>query len=47
MSIELKNVCFTYPNGFLANENLNLVINQGKRLESLDRMEQGKQQQLN
>ena len=32
MSIELKNVCFTYPNGFLANENLNLVINQGEKV---------------
>lgn len=32
MSIELKNVSFSYPNGYLANENINLVINDGERL---------------
>jgi energy-coupling factor transport system ATP-binding protein len=26
MSIELKNVTFSYPNGYIANENLNLLI---------------------
>lgn len=32
MSIEMKNVSFSYPNGYLANENLNLVIHDGERL---------------
>jgi len=32
MSIELKNASFTYPGGFLANENLNLTINPGERV---------------
>ncbi len=32
MAIELKNVSFRYPNGFLANENLNLVIGEGERV---------------
>jgi energy-coupling factor transport system ATP-binding protein len=31
MAIELKNVSFSYPNGYLANENLSLVINDGER----------------
>lgn len=30
MSIEFRNVSFQYPNGFLANENLNLIINEGE-----------------
>lgn len=30
MSIEFRNVSFRYPNGFLANENLNLFINEGE-----------------
>lgn len=32
MAIELKDVSFSYPNGFLANENLNLVIEQGEKV---------------
>lgn len=32
MAIELKNVSFTYPNGYMANENLNLSIESGERL---------------
>jgi energy-coupling factor transport system ATP-binding protein len=31
-AIELRNVTFAYPNGFIANENLNLVINSGERV---------------
>lgn len=31
-AIELKNVTFAYPNGFVANENLNLTINTGERV---------------
>lgn len=31
-AIELRNVTFAYPNGFIANENLNLVINGGERV---------------
>ncbi|SHK20602.1 energy-coupling factor ABC transporter ATP-binding protein [Hespellia stercorisuis] len=30
--IQLENVDFRYPNGFLANENLNLVIKKGERV---------------
>lgn len=32
MAIEFKNVFFQYPNGYLANENLNLMIEQGERV---------------
>jgi len=32
MAIELKNASFAYPGGFLANENLNLVIEPGERV---------------
>ena len=32
MSIELINASFSYPGGFLANENLNLVIEPGERV---------------
>jgi energy-coupling factor transport system ATP-binding protein len=32
MSIELKNVSFAYPNGYLANENLNLIVNDGEKV---------------
>lgn len=32
MSIELKGVHFTYPNGFTANEDLNLTIEMGERV---------------
>jgi energy-coupling factor transport system ATP-binding protein len=32
MAIELKNVSFSYPNGFLANESLNLIIESGERV---------------
>jgi energy-coupling factor transport system ATP-binding protein len=31
-SIELMNVTFAYPNGFIANENLNLSISSGERV---------------
>lgn len=31
-AIQFKNVTFAYPNGFVANENLNLVINSGERV---------------
>lgn len=31
-AIELKNVTFAYPNGFIANENLNLAISMGERV---------------
>ncbi|MFK9092186.1 energy-coupling factor ABC transporter ATP-binding protein [Bacillus salipaludis] len=31
-AIELKNVTFAYPNGFVANENLNLVVKKGERV---------------
>ncbi|MBP0724146.1 ABC transporter ATP-binding protein [Bacillus sp. RG28] len=31
-AIELKNVTFAYPNGFVANENLNLLIESGERV---------------
>ena len=30
--IVLENVSFRYPNGFLANENLNLTISQNERV---------------
>lgn len=30
--IELKNASFTYPNGFLANDHLNLTVEQGERV---------------
>ncbi len=32
MSIELRNVSFSYPNGYMANENLNLLIHDGERV---------------
>mgnify|MGYP001624549228 FL=1 len=32
MAIELKNVSFAYPNGYVANENLNLTIEKGERI---------------
>ena len=32
MAIELKNVSFAYPNGYLANEDLNLTIHDGERV---------------
>ncbi len=32
MAIELKNVSFAYPNGYIANENLNLTIADGERV---------------
>ncbi len=32
MAIELKNVFFSYPNGYMANENLNLRIRDGEKL---------------
>ncbi|SHJ56448.1 energy-coupling factor ABC transporter ATP-binding protein [Hespellia stercorisuis] len=32
MAIELKDVSFSYPNGYLANEHLNLTINQGEKV---------------
>lgn len=32
MAIEFKNVSFQYPNGFLANENLSLNIEEGERV---------------
>lgn len=32
MAIEFKNVYFEYPNGYMANENLNLTIEQGERV---------------
>lgn len=32
MTIEFKNVSFRYPNGFLANKNLNLRIEEGERV---------------
>lgn len=32
MAIEFKNVSFRYPNGFLANKNLNLRIEEGERV---------------
>lgn len=31
-AIELRNVTFAYPNGHIANENLNLTINSGERV---------------
>lgn len=31
-AIELRNVTFAYPNGHIANENLNLIINSGERV---------------
>ena len=30
--IELKDVSFSYPNGFLANEQLNLTVRPGERV---------------
>lgn len=32
MSIELKNVTFAYPNGYIANEHLDLVIDDGEKV---------------
>lgn len=32
MAIEFKNVSFSYPNGYLANENLNLTVHEGERV---------------
>lgn len=32
MAIELKDVSFSYPNGYMANENLNLTIENGEKL---------------
>ena len=32
MAIEFKNVSFSYPNGYVANENLNLMIQEGERV---------------
>ncbi len=32
MAIEFKNVSFRYPNGYMANENLNLIIREGEQV---------------
>lgn len=42
MEIVLKDVSFAYPNGFLANENLNLQINQGERVAIIGQNGAGK-----
>lgn len=42
MSIELKNVSFSYPNGHLANENLNLTIHDGERVAIIGQNGAGK-----
>jgi energy-coupling factor transport system ATP-binding protein len=42
MSIELNNVSFAYPNGYLANENLTIKINDGERLAIIGRNGAGK-----
>jgi energy-coupling factor transport system ATP-binding protein len=41
-TIELKNVYFKYPNGTMANENLNLTIKQGERLAIIGQNGAGK-----
>ncbi|WP_028776006.1 energy-coupling factor ABC transporter ATP-binding protein [Shimazuella kribbensis] len=40
--IELKDVTFAYPNGYIANENLNLVINNGERVAIIGQNGAGK-----
>ena len=42
MAIELKNVSFAYPNGYVANENLNLTIEKGERIASVGQNGAGK-----
>jgi energy-coupling factor transport system ATP-binding protein len=42
MSIELKNASFSYPNGYLANEDLNLKIDDGERLAIIGKNGAGK-----
>ncbi len=42
MSIELRQVCFRYPNGTLANENLNLTIRDGERVAIIGQNGAGK-----
>jgi energy-coupling factor transport system ATP-binding protein len=42
MSIELNNVSFAYPNGYMANENLTVKINDGERLAIIGRNGAGK-----
>jgi energy-coupling factor transport system ATP-binding protein len=42
MSIELNNVSFAYPNGYMANENLTVKINDGERIAIIGRNGAGK-----
>lgn len=42
MAIEIKNASFTYPNGFVAVENINLTINDGERVAILGQNGAGK-----
>jgi energy-coupling factor transport system ATP-binding protein len=42
MSIELNNVSFAYPNGYMANENLTIKINNGERLAIIGQNGAGK-----
>lgn len=42
MNIEMKDVCFSYPNGFLANENINLKIEQNERVAIIGQNGAGK-----
>jgi len=42
MAIEMKNVSFAYPNGYVANENLNLVIQDGENVAIIGQNGAGK-----
>lgn len=42
MAIELQNVTFAYPNGFIANKNLSLTVSEGERLAVIGRNGAGK-----
>ncbi|WP_196594243.1 energy-coupling factor ABC transporter ATP-binding protein [Pectinatus sottacetonis] len=42
MAIKFENVSFSYPNGFTANKNLNLVINSGERVAIIGQNGAGK-----
>ena len=42
--LELKNVTFRYPNGYIAVEDINLAFDKGENQRSLGKMVRGRRQ---